>query len=191
LTASLFETARLRAEPAAESDLDALLGVYLSHPEVLELTEGSAGAAGHFDRGMLERDLAMADLDPEETAAALLAGDRPVGILIWRERHPQRGIPWIGLCMIDAAVQRQGYGREAMAGLLAHKVNEGWTEAGIAAVDDRCAGFLQACGFGETGTTRHRFAGGEREVRLFVRQLEAVGSAGDDRGSGLAEEHEA
>jgi RimJ/RimL family protein N-acetyltransferase len=181
----------LRAEPAAESDLDALLGVYLSHPEVLELTEGSAGAAGHFDRGMLERDLAMADLDPEETAAALLAGDGPVGVLIWRERHPQRGIPWIGLCMIDAAVQRRGYGREALAGLLAHKAGQGWTEVGMGAVDDRCAGFLQACGFGETGTTLHRFAGGEREVRLFVRQLKAAGGTGEDRRSGLAEEHEA
>ena len=140
---------------------------------------------------MLERDLAMSELDPEETAAALVAGDRPVGILVWRERHPQRGLPWIGLCMIDAAVQRQGYGREALFGLLAHKANEGWSQVGMGAVDDRCAGFLGSCAFTETETTRHRFAGGEREVRLFVRQLEPAGGAGEDGRGGRAEEHEA
>jgi hypothetical protein len=158
---------------------------------VLELTEGSAGAAGHFDRGMLERDLAMADLDPEETAAALIAGERTVGVLVWRERHPQRGLPWIGLCMIDAARERQGYGREALAGLLAHKAGEGWREVGMGAVDDRCAAFLGSCGFDQTGATLHRFAGGEREVRLFARQLEPAGGVGEHRGGSLAEEHEA
>ncbi|HEU0194446.1 MAG TPA: hypothetical protein VFQ71_09625 [Gaiellales bacterium] len=158
---------------------------------MLELTEGSAGAAGHFDRGMLERDLAMADLDPEETAAALIAGERTVGVLVWRERHPQRGLPWIGLCMIDAARERQGYGREALAGLLAHKAGEGWREVGMGAVDDRCAAFLGSCGFDQTGTTLHRFAGGEREVRLFARQLEPAGGVGEHRGGSLAEEHEA
>ena len=108
---------------------------------------------------------------------------RPAG------RHPDlAGAPSAARHSLDRPLHDRcrgttpGYGREAMAGLLAHKVNEGWTEAGIAAVDDRCAGFLQACGFGETGTTRHRFAGGEREVRLFVRQLEAAGGAGEDRG---------
>jgi RimJ/RimL family protein N-acetyltransferase len=187
----VFRTERLRAEPAVECDMDALLEVYLSHPEVLELTEGSAGAAGHFDRGMLERDLAMADLDPEETAVALLAGERPVGVLVWRERHPERGIPWIGLCMIDAGVERRGYGREALAGLLAHGAGAGWREVGMGAVDARCAGFLRSCGFTETGSTVHRFAGGEREVRLLVRQLEPPGGIGEGSGGGLAEEHEA
>jgi RimJ/RimL family protein N-acetyltransferase len=188
---SIFRTERLRAEPAVECDMDALLEVYMSHPEVLELTEGSAGAAGHFDRGMLERDLAMADLDPEQTALALLADERPIGVLIWRERHPERGIPWVGLCMIDATVERRGYGREALAGLLAHGAGEGWSEVGMGAVDDRCAGFLRSCGFRETETTLRRFAGGEREVRLFVRQLQPPGGTGEDRGGGLAEEHEA
>ena len=171
----LFETPRLRAVAAADSDLDRLLEVYLSRPDVLELTEGSAGAAGHYDRGMLERDLALADLDPTRTAAALVRDGRVVGAMDWLDSHPLRGIPWIGMLMIGAAHERQGLGREALAGLVRRGAGEGWTAVGMGAVDERCSGFLAALGFTPTGAVNHRFAGGEREVRLFELQLEASG----------------
>jgi hypothetical protein len=36
-----------------------VLDVYLSNPAYLELTEGSGGEPGRYDRGMLERDFAI------------------------------------------------------------------------------------------------------------------------------------
>jgi hypothetical protein len=42
--------------------------VHLSNEAYLDLTEGSGGVAGAYDRGMLERDLTMSAMTP---------GDRP------------------------------------------------------------------------------------------------------------------
>ena len=49
-------TGRLRFAEVGESELPDLLEISLSHPEFLDLTEGSAGARGRYDLEMLQRD---------------------------------------------------------------------------------------------------------------------------------------
>ena len=108
MTQSVYETSRLRVVEAASVDLEALLEVYLSNPRTLAITEGSAGEPGRYDRGMLERDLWIAGMEPERTAAALMlsSSDEPVGAIDWVERHPERDIPWLGMLMLHADHQR-------------------------------------------------------------------------------------
>jgi RimJ/RimL family protein N-acetyltransferase len=158
----VFATARLEAVPAAEADLDALLEVFRSNPDTLAITEGSAGEPGRFDRGMLERDLWMAELEAGRTAAALIArdGGAVVGSIDWVERHPRRGVPWVGALLILAGRQRQGLGREALDGLAEHGRQQGWRALGAGALadDPRAVAFLEACGFAPQERVVHRFA---------------------------------
>ena len=183
MTAELFATGRLTAVPAADCDLDALLEVYTSNPGTLAVTEGSAGEPGHYDRGMLERDLWMAELEPGRTAAALLlaGSDRPVGAMDWLDAHPEREIPWLGMLMVHATYQRRGLGRDAMAGLAGHGRGQGWERLGAGCLtgDARAEGFLAACGFAPTGRVDHRFAAGERSVSLWLLELQAVGGGAE------------
>ena len=171
----VFATERLDAVPAADADLDRLLDVYRSNPDTLAVTEGSAGEPGRFDRGMLERDLWMAELEPGRTAAALVAraGAGVVGAIDWIERHPARGLPWVGALLIAAAHQRQGLGREALEGLAAHGRRLGWRSLGAGALadDPRAVAFLAACGFAESERVVHRVAAGDRSVVVMRREL--------------------
>jgi hypothetical protein len=59
-----LQNRRLLAAEPEEDDLQALLAVRLSNPEYLTRTEGSAGGTGAYDRAMLERDVAVAAMDP-------------------------------------------------------------------------------------------------------------------------------
>lgn len=59
-----LETDRLLLTEATEDDVDGLLRVALSNPDFTGDHEGSDGEAGRFDRDMLERDLAVAWMDP-------------------------------------------------------------------------------------------------------------------------------
>ena len=61
---TVFETPRLTAAEVAEDDIAELLAVHVSNQGYLDLTEGSGGIAGAYDRGMLERDLAVAAMTP-------------------------------------------------------------------------------------------------------------------------------
>ncbi len=92
---TVFETVRLSAAEAAEDDLPELLDVYLSNPAYLELTEGSGGVPGAYDRGMLERDLAMSALTPGRHTAVLRLhdGGHCVGVLDWMDENPATARP--------------------------------------------------------------------------------------------------
>ena len=175
MTQPVYETPRLRVVEAASVDIEALLEVYLSNPRTLAVTEGSAGEPGRYDRGMLERDLWIAGMEPERTAAALMlsSSDEPVGAIDWVERHPERDIPWLGMLMLHADHQRQGLGREALDGLAAHGRARGWKSlgAGCLSDDSRAAAFLTACGLMRTGETAHQFAAGTRRVALWWLEL--------------------
>ena len=87
LAAAMYATERLDVRGVEERDVDGLLGVYRSNPEVLALTEGSAGEPGRYDRGMLERDLWMSELDEARHTAGLFLrdGGACVGVIDWLE----------------------------------------------------------------------------------------------------------
>jgi RimJ/RimL family protein N-acetyltransferase len=171
----MFATERLDARAVEEADLDALLAVYLSHPEVLAVTEGSSGEAGHYDRGMLERDLWISELDPARRTAGLFLreGGACVGVLDWVDAGPNDGLPWVGLVMVHADHTRRGYGREALTGVLAHGAATGWTRVRAAALAEAPAALalLRAAGMQELERRVSRFAAGERSIVVFEREL--------------------
>jgi RimJ/RimL family protein N-acetyltransferase len=163
-----FRTARLEVRDTGEADIDALLGVRLSNPGYLELTEGSAGEPGRFDRGMLERDLAMALLIPGRHPAVIALADsgEVVGELDWMDENPSDGSPWLGLVMVHAAHQRRGMALEAVRGLAGHGREAGWSRLreGVLAENEAGLGLARAAGFAEVDRRPHRVAAGEREL---------------------------
>jgi len=130
---SLPSSPRLRFVPLDESVpddvLDGVLAVALSNPAFLATHEGSANEPGHYDRSMLERDLAVSALDPERHSYALMQADggTVVGWADVLDRHPRDQVPWIGLLEIHGHHHRRGYGREAAAALAAHQRSPGQT----------------------------------------------------------------
>ena len=122
-----FETQRLVMAEATEDDVDGLLSVALSNPAFTRDHEGSDGEPGRFDRDMLERDLAVAGMDPARHPLVLRERSNPARVIGWAEvldTHPRDHVPWIGLLEVHQQEQRRGYGREAVAALA------GWARAG-------------------------------------------------------------
>jgi RimJ/RimL family protein N-acetyltransferase len=116
---------------------------------------------------MLERDLAVADLDPERRFFVLRAtavgqsgtgqeGPRlVVGILDLLITNPSDGHPWIGAVEIAVEHRRQGYGREAVRAAvryLARRHTGGHPVCAALHADDARA-FARACGFTERPTS--------------------------------------
>jgi RimJ/RimL family protein N-acetyltransferase len=147
-------TERLQFAEVAEADLDDLFAIHAGNPEYAALTEGSQGAAGHYDRQMLERDWHLGTLDPARRQLIGRLGD--VRAAVWLDlldSNPNDGHPWIGLLMVDRELQGGGLGREAagaaeelLAGGAAVRAgvipaNEGalafWTRLGYAEVERR------------------------------------------------------
>jgi len=113
-----FETPRLTAAEVTEDDISELLEVHLSNQAYLDLTEGSGGSAGAYDRGMLERDLMMSAMTPGRHTCVLRLrdGGACVGVLDWMDENPNDGVPWIGLVMVHGERQRSGLGPRRSAG---------------------------------------------------------------------------
>jgi RimJ/RimL family protein N-acetyltransferase len=172
---AVFATERLDVRAVQERDLDGLLAVYLSHPETLAVTEGSAGEAGRYDRGMLERDLWMSEIDPARHTAGLFLrdGGACIGVLDWVDENPNDGWPWVGLVMVHAGHTRRGYGSEALRGLIEHGRAAGWTGVRAAAPAGTAAvlALLESAGLHEIERRMHRFAAGDRSVVVCERQL--------------------
>jgi RimJ/RimL family protein N-acetyltransferase len=170
----VFVTERLDVREVEEADIDGLLEVYLSNPQVIAVTEGSAGEPGHYDRGMLERDLWMSELDEaRHTAGVFLRdGGACVGVIDWVDPDAG-GSPSIGLVMVHAGHQRRGYGREALLGLIAAGRESGWTrvQASALADDPATTGLYNAVGMREIGRRTTRLAAGERSVVVFELEL--------------------
>jgi RimJ/RimL family protein N-acetyltransferase len=169
----MYATERLDVRGVEEGDLDGLLGVYRSNPQVLAVTEGSAGEPGRYDRGMLERDLRMSELDEARHTAGLFLrdGGACVGVIDWLD--PDDASPWIGLVMVHAEQQRRGFGREAVRGLIAAGRESGWTRVRAAALADDPAttGLYEAVGMREIDRRTGAFAAGERSVVVFELEL--------------------
>jgi RimJ/RimL family protein N-acetyltransferase len=168
---TVFETARLVAAEVCEEDISELLDVYLSNPDYLELTEGSGGVAGAYDRGMLERDLAMSELTPGRHTAVLRLrdGGACVGVMDWVDENPNDGTPWLGLIMIHADHQRRELGTEAIAGLTDHGRRAGWTRLreGVIMGNEAGMALAVAAGMREIERKPHRIAAGECELAVM------------------------
>jgi RimJ/RimL family protein N-acetyltransferase len=171
----MYETERLDVRGVEEADIDGLLAVYLSNPQVTAVTEGSGGEPGHYDRDMLERDLWMSELDEARHTVGLFLreGGTCVGVIDWLDRNPDDGSPWIGLVMVHGDHQRRGYGREAVLGLLELGRTQGWTRVRAAAIADDAAtrGLYEAVGMHEIDRRGHAFAAGERSVAVLELEL--------------------
>jgi len=99
----------------------------LSNPEFTHAHEGSDGEPGRFDRSMLERDLAVAWMDPARHPLVLRTKSHRARVIGWTEvldKHPRDRVPWMGLLEVHQQEQRHGYGGEAVAALVE------WARAG-------------------------------------------------------------
>ena len=166
-----FETPRLTAAEVTDDDIAALLGVHLSNQAYLDLTEGSGGAAGSYDRGMLERGLTVSAMTPGRRTCTLrlCEGATCVGLLDWMDENPNDGSPWIGLVMIHADHQRRGLAAEAIAGLAEHGRAAGWPRLREGVIDGNDAGMALALALGMREVERkpHRIAAGECELAVM------------------------
>jgi len=178
---TVFETRRLLAAEVTEDDIAELLKVHLSNQAYLDLTEGSGGVAGTYDRGMLERDLAMSAMTPGRHTCILRLrdGGGGVGVLDWMDENPNDGSPWIGLIMIHADHQRRGLAAEAIGGLAEHGRSAGWTRLREGVIAGSDAGMALALGVGmhEVERKTHRIAAGDCELTVMELDLELQSAA--------------
>jgi GNAT superfamily N-acetyltransferase len=147
-----LESQRLVMTEAAEDDVDGLLSVALSNPDFTGDHEASDGEPGRFDRDMLERDLAVAWVDPARHPLVLRAKEEPARVVGWAEvldEHPRDHVPWIGLLEVHQREQRSGYGREAVAALVdwARKRGAPALRLGVDEGNVRGLAFWQSMGF--------------------------------------------
>src|SRR4029078_4846917 len=86
-------TERLDVRGVEEADVEGLLAVYLSNPQVTSVPQGSAGEPGPYDRGMVERDLWISELDEARHTAGLFLrdGGTCVGVIDWLDRDADGG----------------------------------------------------------------------------------------------------
>jgi RimJ/RimL family protein N-acetyltransferase len=173
-------TPRLLIDHVREEELPELLGVYLSNPAYLELTEGAGGEPGSYDLARLERDYAMAQMTPGRGMAAvrLREGRRIVGVLDWMDENPSDGYPWLGLVMVHAEEQRRGLGREAASALFGELAARGFAAVreGVVEGNELGMALARSLGFTRVGETTMRLAAGERRVTILERPLSAPGA---------------
>jgi RimJ/RimL family protein N-acetyltransferase len=170
-------TPRLRLSVVQEADIDGLLAVALSNPEFLASHEGVDGLAGHYDQAMLERDLAIADMQPGRypLAVRMRADDQVVGWAEVLEEHPEDRLPWIGLLEIRADRQRQGYGRESAEAMCAWAGERGARAVRLAVdlTDERAGSFWARLGFTEVARSERSSPAGKVVVRVLELALHA------------------
>lgn len=134
-----LESSRLVLREAQPDDLPGLLPVYLSNPEFVAMSEGSAGEAGHFDLDMLQRDwhVQTSLLGAVMLGVYLKESGEPVGIAGYLAENPSDGYPWLGLLMIAAGHQRRGLGSEAYSRLAKHfRTDLGWAALRLGVLRD-------------------------------------------------------
>jgi RimJ/RimL family protein N-acetyltransferase len=152
----------------AEDDLPLLLGVFHSNPQYLEWSEG-----GQYDMETLRADWESAEKAEDRNMLALREREtgRLVGVIEYMDLNPNDGHPWIGLIMVGADRQREGFASEAMQAVCAH-VNLNWASpVRLAVIDENEAGIglASSLGFEQYGETYQDLGGGER--RLVLLQL--------------------
>jgi RimJ/RimL family protein N-acetyltransferase len=163
-----FETPRLFVRPLEQSDIEAAFAVHASNPGYLDLTEGTAGDPGRYEQAMFERDFAIAQVTPGRrlSAVCLKESGAVLGVLDFMIENPADGYPWLGLLIIRADQQRQGFGREVLEGLVKQLRASGATalRAGVIERDTSGRAFAEELGFQPVATTTRRMASEENVV---------------------------
>jgi RimJ/RimL family protein N-acetyltransferase len=165
-----MKTERLRLEPVREDDLPALLEVFLSNPQFLDWTEG-----GEYDLEKLQLDWEVAQKDPARHMLALreAAAGELVGVLEYLEHNERDGHPWIGLIMVRASRQREGFAAEAM-NAIADRINLNWASPirlGIIARNEPGMRLALSLGFNPFGEAEQRMAEGVERLILLERRI--------------------
>lgn len=152
----------------------AVLEAYASNSGYLELTEGSGGVPGRYDRGMLERDFTVASVIPGRHMDGIFQkhDGELVGVLDWMEANPEDGRPWIGLLLIRASRQRGGLASEAFQGFAQQLRDSGRSvmRAGVVARNAPGRAFAERLGFEVVSTKLLRMPA-EEEVVVLERTL--------------------
>jgi RimJ/RimL family protein N-acetyltransferase len=112
-----YQAKRLVVREPLDEELEALLAVYTSNSDYLDLTEGPGDQA--YDLEKLRRDLAIARITPRRRLEGIFLAEtgEPIGVLDWMEENPSDGKPWVGVLIVRADYQRRGIASEAFEGL--------------------------------------------------------------------------
>jgi RimJ/RimL family protein N-acetyltransferase len=173
-----LETTDLVLTEVEEDDLDAIVVLRRSNADRLARTEGTDIAPGHYDRGMLERDLAVAAYDPARRVlcARLRQDGRIVGYVDLLDAHPEDGTPWLGVVEISASDHRHGYGRQCVE-VLARRAEKDLGQPVLRAAadsdDQQAASFLEHVGFTAASRTERSSPRGRVPVTVYERSLGA------------------
>ena len=92
--------------------------------------------------------------EPGAILRAVYLGERPVGVL---GVEVETGTPYLVRFMVDAAHQRRGVGRRAVALLIEELAAAGWhtLETSFVPAVGGAEGFWRRCGFEDTGRRLH------------------------------------
>ncbi len=172
-----LRTARLVVRSVEPDDLDPLLAVMLSNPEKRLLDEGSAGEAGRYDRGMLERDLWLGGLQPGGHDAVLVEDGAVIGMLAWMDASPTDGWPWLGTVEVAASRQRQGFADEACRCVFELVAGQGpaGMRAGVPAPLAGARAFAESLGMREVARVERKLAAGPTDVAVMQIDFPARG----------------
>lgn len=131
-----------------ETDLPSVFDLFVTDPQYLTWTEGSAGEAGRYDLGTLERDWVVARMMGRRMLG-LFAGGTPIGVADVLENNPDDGVAWIGLIMVHPDHRRQGVASEIAHGIFdeLRSLGRDRVRAGTFARNDAGVAFLRAIGF--------------------------------------------
>ena len=168
-TAPLFETSRLRFTRYAPEARSTLLQVYDSNRDYLSLTgESPEGALADDEKDL--RELAGC------TVAALWRREdgQVAGVASFLQENPRDGKPWLGLLMVHGGLHGQGYGSEAVDGLLRHfreQLGWQWLRLGVITRNEKARRFWERHGFHAYTSTVKAFPIGQVPILCMERRL--------------------
>jgi len=172
-----LESARLRIREITADDLEIVLPVYESNPNVMQHMEGSEGEVGRYNLERWQRDWYIAQLMPGRhmLGCYLREDGEAVGFIDYLEEHDD-GKPFLGQLMIHKAYQRQGLGSEAFQCLTEHFHKDyGWPLLRTWVLEENGPGlaFLQRVGFQpiEQASGQWRLPGGLQQYIMLERSL--------------------
>jgi RimJ/RimL family protein N-acetyltransferase len=97
----------------------------------------------------------------------------PIGVIEYLEVNPNDGHPWIGLILVAADRQREGFASEAMNAVFDH-VHLNWASPiRLAVIDKNHAAIrlAKSLGFEPYGETFQDLGGGEQRLVLLQRRV--------------------